>query len=143
MTVSPKRRVAVMTAIFAAFGIGVSAVIIAAGGGFSGQGGDIFHPPTNSDIWVVGSQINNGTTLEYALTDKETTSELDSARVGITFVKANGSWQVHFNIVNGTAQPLGRTITMSNELTPEGGLDESFRQYFEPIQASIFHVRDM
>jgi len=141
--VSPKRRVAVITAIFAAFGVGVSAAIIAAGGGFSGPGPDIFNPPTPADIWVVGAQINNGTALEYSLTGKDEMSSLDSAHVSIAFEKAGDDWNVKFTIFNGTAQPVENTIMMSKELTRKGQLDESFRPYFEPIQSSIFHVRDM
>ena len=132
-----------MTAIFAAFGVGVSVAIIAAGGGFSGPGPDIFHPPTSADIWVVGDHINNGTLLDYSLTGKDESSSLDSANVSITFDKSGDGWQVQFVIVNGTAQAVEKTIAMSKLLTPEGQLDESFRPYFEPIRSSIFHVRDM
>jgi hypothetical protein len=132
-----------MTAILAAFGMGVSVAIIAAGGGFSGPGPDIFNPPSSADIWVVGAHINDGTSLEYLLTGKDEASSLDSARVSMTFDKAGDGWQVRFTVVNGTAQPVEKTIIMSKELTREGQLDESFRSYFEPIQSSIFHVRDM
>ena len=132
-----------MTAIFAAFGVGVSVAIIAAGGGFSGPGPDIFKPPSSADIWVVGSHINDGTSLEYSLTGKDESSSLDSAHVSMTFDKSGDGWQVRFTVVNGTAQPVEKAIMMSKELTREGQLDESFRPYFEPIQSSIFHVRDM
>jgi hypothetical protein len=133
-----------MTAVFAAFGVGVSVAIIAAGGGFSSPSRhDIFNPPTPADIWVVGAHINDGTTLEYSLTGKDESSSLDSAHVSMTFAKAGDSWQVKFKVVNGTAQPVDKTIMMSKELTREGQLDESFRPYFEPIQSSIFYVRQM
>jgi hypothetical protein len=61
----------------------------------------------------------------------------------MTFEKAGDGWQVQFTVVNGTAQPVEKTVTMSKELTREGQLDESFKPYFEPIQSSIFAVRDM
>ncbi|MCI0561849.1 MAG: hypothetical protein MN733_25465, partial [Nitrososphaera sp.] len=35
------------------------------------------------------------------------------------------------------------TIVMSKQLTRQGKLDESFIPYFEPLQASVFAVRDM
>ena len=140
---SPKRRVAVVTAIFAAFGVGVSAVIIAAGGGFSGPGGSLLNPPTAKDIWVVGANIQDGMALDYSLTAGAEASSLDSAQVNMTFEKAGDGWQVQFTVVNGTAQPVEKTVTMSKELTREGQLDESFKPYFEPIQSSIFAVRDM
>ncbi len=133
-----------MTAIFAAFGVGVSAAIIAAGGGFSGgPGPDIFNPPSSADIWVVGANIQDGMALDYSLTAKDEASSLDSAHVSMTFDKADNDWDVQFNVVNGTAQPVEKTVTMSKELTREGQLDESFKPYFEPIQSSIFAVRDM
>lgn len=140
---SPKRRIAALTAMFSAFGVGVSVVIIAAGGGFSGSGQDIFHPPTSADIWVVGAHVKNGSSLDYSLIARDESSFLDSARVVIGFQKASEGWEVQLTIINGTAPPLGKTIMMSKELTREGQLDELFRPYFEPIQTSIFHVRDM
>jgi outer membrane lipoprotein-sorting protein len=141
--VSPKRRVAVMTAIFSAFGVGVSVAIIAAGGGFSAPGRDLLKPPTSGDIWIVGANIKDGMALDYSLTGKDETSSLDSAHVSIFFKEQTDGWQVRFNIVNDTRPPLEKTIIMSKELTRVGELDESFRPYFEPIQSSIFHVRDM
>ena len=140
---TPKQRVAVMTAIFAAFGIGVSVVIIAAGGGFSGSGPSIFNPPTSADIWVVGDHINNGTELEYTLTSKTESSELDSARASMSYSNSGNDWKVKFVVVNGTSEPVEKTIMMSKELTREGELDDSFKPYFDPIQSSIFHVREM
>ncbi len=133
-----------MTAIFAAVGVGVSAGIIAMGGGFSGPGGpDIFDPPTDADIWEVGGNIRDGTALDYSLTAMEESSSLESAQVSMVFEEAGSNWDVHFTVANGTAQAVENTMTMSKELTREGQLDESFRPYFEPIQSSIFAVREM
>lgn len=139
---SPKRRVAVMTAIFAAVGIGVSVGIIAAGGGFTGPGGPVLDPPTEADIWVVGNNIQNGMVLDYSLTSYAETSSLQSASVSIAFEEVGDNWDVMFRVVNGTAPAVENTVTMSKELTREGQLDGSFRPYFEPIQESIFAVRD-
>jgi hypothetical protein len=132
-----------MTAIFAAMGIGVSASIIAAGGGFSGPVPSILNPPTEKDIWTVGAHIHNGTTLQYTLTGKGPSSSLDSARVSIIFEDAGNEWNVTFVIINGSEQTIERTIPMSKELTREGQLEDSFKPYFETIQSSIFAVRDM
>ncbi|AFU59537.1 hypothetical protein Ngar_c26150 [Candidatus Nitrososphaera gargensis Ga9.2] len=134
-----------MTAVFAAVGVGVSVGIIAAGGGFSAPGRPILTPPTAEDIWVVGGNIKDGTALDYSLTAKSEASSLDSAQVSMVFTEAgDDNWNVEFTIVNGTGQTVvENTMTMSKELTREGQLDESFRPYFDPIQSSIFAVREM
>ena len=141
---SPTRRVLFISALFAAVGVGVSVAIIAAGGGFSGgRGPDIFHPPSSADIWRVGSNIENGTELDYLLTSTAEASSLESAQVSMNFEEAGNNWHVEFTIANGTDHILENTMIMSKELTREGQLAESFRPYFEPIQSSIFAVRDM
>lgn len=139
---SPKRRVAIMTAIFAVLGVGVSIGIIAAGGGLSSPP-DIFNPPSAADIWVVGDNIQDGTALDYSLTAIDRAGSLESAQVSMVFTEAGGNWNVKFTVVNGTSEPVENTMTLSKELTREGPLPESFRPYFEPIQSSIFAVRDM
>ncbi|MDW0140517.1 MAG: hypothetical protein QOK66_03090 [Nitrososphaeraceae archaeon] len=138
------RRVIIMTAIFATLGIGVSIAIIAAGGGFESSSPNILDPPTEADIWKVGDHIQDGMTLEYALTSRGELNSLESALVSMNFRQAGENWNVRFTITNGTGQPsIDHTLVMSNELTREGQLDESFRPYFEHIQSSIFAVRDM
>ena len=133
-----------MTAIFATLGIGVSIAIIAAGGGFESSSPNILDPPTEADIWKVGDHIQDGMTLEYALTSRGELNSLESALVSMNFRQAGENWNVRFTISNGTGQPsIDHTLVMSNELTREGQLDESFRPYFEHIQSSIFAVRDM
>jgi hypothetical protein len=132
-----------MTGIFAALGVGVSVGIIAAGGGFSGGGAPIFDPPTEADIWKVGNSIRDRAELEYSLTARDETSSLESAQVSMAFVEAGSNWDVAFVVTNGTSKAVENTMTISKELTREGQLDESFRPYFEPIQSSLFAVRDM
>jgi hypothetical protein len=132
-----------MTAALAAVGVGVSIAIIAAGGGFSG-GPSITNPPTADDIWVVGSNINDGTALEYDVPAAVgPASSLADARVSMAFSEVNGEWDVHFTVVNGTEQAVDHSMMFSKQLTREGELDESFQPYFDPIQESIFAVRDM
>jgi hypothetical protein len=133
-----------MTAIFITLGVGVSIAIIAAGGGFESSSPNIFDPPTEADIWKVGDHIQDGMTLEYALTSRGELNSLESALVSMNFDQAGENWNVRFTIANGTGQPpVNHTLVMSNELTREGQLDESFRPYFEHIQSSILAVRDM
>jgi hypothetical protein len=133
-----------MSAMFAAIGVGVSAGIIAIGGGFSGgRAPDIFDPPSSEDIWQVGGNIQNRTTLNYTLTSEAEASSLQSAWASMIFEENGKNWDVEFNVANGTNQVAKNTMTMSKELTREGQLTESFKPYFEPIQSSIFAVRDM
>jgi len=133
-----------MTAIFITLGVGVSIAIIAAGGGFESSSPNIFDPPTEADIWKVGDHIQNGMTLEYILTSRGELNSLESALVSMNFGQAGENWNVRFTIANDTGQPpVNHTLVMSNELTREGQLDESFRPYFEHIQSSILAVRDM
>jgi hypothetical protein len=133
-----------MTAIFITLGVGVSIAIIAAGGGFESSSPNILDPPTEADIWKVGDHIQNGMTLEYILTSRGELNSLESALVSMNFGQAGENWNVRFTIANDTGQPpVNHTLVMSNELTREGQLDESFRPYFEHIQSSILAVRDM
>lgn len=132
-----------MSGIFALFGVGVSVAIIAANGGFSGEGPSILDPPTDEDIWVVGSNIQDGTVLEYSLDAKGPSSALVASTVTISFREAGGSWNVTFDIVNGTSGEFSKSLTMSKLLTREGELGEEFVTYYEPIQESILAVRDM
>jgi outer membrane lipoprotein-sorting protein len=60
----------------------------------------------------------------------------------MAFTEAGNNWDVTFTVTNGTDQAVENTMAMSRQLTREGQLDESFRPYFEPIQSSIFAVRD-
>ena len=138
------RRVVILTAIFASLGIGVSIALIAAGGGFESSNPNILDPPTEADIWEVGDNIQNGTTLEYILTSRGEQNSLESALVSMNFAQSSENWNVRFTVTNGTDQPpMNHTLVMSKELTREGQLDESFRPYFEHIQSSILAVRDM
>jgi hypothetical protein len=61
----------------------------------------------------------------------------------MNFREHGDNWNVTFAITNGTSQEFTQTITMSKKLTREGQIDESFMPYLEPIQSSIFAVRDM
>lgn len=132
-----------MTGIFAAFGIGVSVAIIAAGGGFTPGARPPWDPPGKEDIWVVGSNIQDGTVLQYSLDSNGPSSSLVSSTVKLSFAEVGDDWNITFTITNGTSQEINKTVVMSKQLTREGMLDKEFIPFFEPIQVSILAVRDM
>lgn len=138
---TPKQRVAVLTGVLAALGVGVSVGIIAAGGGFSGS--SILNPPTAKDIWEVGNHIQNGTTLDYTVTAIAEQSSLNSAQVSMSFKDIGKDWSIKLVVTNGTEPAVEKTVILSKQLTKEGQLDNSTRMYFEPVQSSVLAVRDM
>ncbi|MEO9294968.1 MAG: hypothetical protein ABI347_05155 [Nitrososphaera sp.] len=142
---SPKQQVAILVAIFSALGVGVSVAIIASGGGFSGSAGSIFNPPSEADIYRVGSQVTDGMTMEYYSAMAQGPETLiANADVSISFKKSGDSWLTAFNIVNGTGtQPHTVEMLLSRQLTKEGPIDESARPFLEPVEASILAIRDM
>jgi|SRR5579875_647618 hypothetical protein len=141
---SPKRRVLLMAVIFGMVGVGVSIVIIAIGGGFSGPGASIINPPTSKDIWTIGDNIHNGMVLNYSLSSIGPASSLQSATVSIDFVQKVGEdWNTTFTIINGTGAKAQDTLVMSNQLTRKGEISEQFRPFFEPVQSSVLAISDI
>lgn len=135
-----------MIGVFSALGIGVSVGIIAFGGGFSGGGGNIFNPPTGSDIYVVGEQVTDGMELGYTLTGTGPSSSLVNSDVSIAFDQQGDSWRTTFNIVNGTGtatQSEEFQVMLSRQLTKEGQTDARVRPFLEPVESSIMAIRDM
>jgi hypothetical protein len=139
---TPRRQVAVMIGVFSALGIGVSVGIIAAGGGFSG-GGSVFNPPTGSDIYVVGAQVEDNTEFVYTLTSVGPSTSLVDAEVAIAFDRQGDSWRTSFNIVNGTGMSSDFEMIFSRQLTKQGQTDPEVRPFLEPIESSILAIRDM
>ena len=140
---TPRQQVAVIIAVFSALGIGVSVAIIGFGGGFSGAGGNIFNPPKQGDIYVVGSQVKEGMALDYSLDSKGPNSSLAGSHVSIKFNQKGGSWLTTLNVVNGTGNGKEIETMYSRQLTKEGQADEASRPFLEPVESSIFAVRDM
>lgn len=141
---TPKQQVAIMVAVFSALGVGVSVAIIASGGGFSGSPGNIFNPPTGADIYVVGSQVTDGVTMEYSANARGPETSLANADVSINFKKRGDGWLTTFSIANGTGtQPHVTQLMLSRQLTKEGQDDKVVRPFLEPVEASILAVRDM
>jgi hypothetical protein len=163
---SPKRKVLLLSAIMAAFGIGVSIVLIAVHGGFSGPGPSLFNPPTASNLWIVGRNIHSGTILNYSLTkignhsspwsSLGEHSSLINSLVSMQFIQDesksvnNSNWKVIIQIINGTT--LSPSLTSSKEntvllskqqLTNAGPISQDFTPYYEPIESSILEIRDI
>jgi len=133
-----------MIGVFSALGVGVSVGIIAFGGGFSGGGGNIFNPPSGSDIYVVGAQVTDHLTMGYSVDEAVgPQSTLSDADVSISFVQQGDSWFTTFNIVNGTQDQYDFGVVYSKELTKQGNIEESVRPYLEPVESSILAIRDM
>jgi hypothetical protein len=142
--VSPKQQVFLLTAIFSVIGISVSIAIIANGGGFSGPAPSIFNPPSTSDLWKVGEKINEGTVLNYSLMSMAPHSSLINAKILLNFTKAvNDYWEVDFRVYNKTIVKNGVVFLSKDHLLPKESIQEQFRPYFEPIESSIFAVRDI
>jgi hypothetical protein len=135
--------VLLLSGILAAIGVGVSAGFIAAGGGFTPDGPSILDPPSEEDIWEVGTNIQDGTFLEYSVDARGLSSALESATVSMDFEDAGDLWNVTFTIANGTGQEITKTVPMSEKLTKEGQIEKDFMTYFEPVENSILAVRDM
>jgi len=111
--VSPKGRILLAFGILAIFGVSVSVVIIAIGGGFYAPLSSFLHPPTQADLWSVGENIHPGTILKYSLTRIGSHNSpwsslgghtsLINAIVTMDFVKSDGNaWNVIFYVNNGT-----------------------------------------
>ena len=128
---------------FSALGIGVSIGIIALGGGFSGTGGNLFNPPTDSDIYVVGAQVEDGAEFVYTLTGMGPSTSLVNADVTIAFDRQEDSWRTSFAIVNGTGTRSDFDMMLSSQLTKEGQVGAQVRPFLEPVESSILAIRDM
>jgi hypothetical protein len=154
---SRKRIVLLFSGIMAAFGIGVSIIIIAVNGGFSGPGPSLFNPPTASNIWVVGGNIHPGTILNYSLTRIGThdspwsslglNSSLINSFVSVQFaedrmngVPNNNNWKVTFQVLNGTKPATLTTSTQhvsSNIKSKQGTVFLSKQQLTNAASHSI------
>jgi hypothetical protein len=124
----------------AIFGVTVSIVIVALGGGFSGSGISLFNPPNASNLWTVGQNIQSGTIMNYSLTRigshispwsslGEHSSLIDSL-VSIQFNQDEGiggssndndnndnNWKTVIHVVNGTTTTTAPAIASSKEQT--------------------------
>ena len=153
-TVHPKWKILLAFVIIAILGVSVSVVIIAIGGGFSAPISSFLHPPTQADVWTVGENIHPGTTLKYYLTTIGNHSSpwsslvgpnsLINATVTMKFLKYDGNtWNVLFNIKNGTTNSTGTVLLSKQQLTNAGPISTDFKSFYEPIESSILEIRDI
>jgi hypothetical protein len=145
----------------AVFGVSVSIAIIAAGGGFLGSGPSLFDPPDASDLFTVGNNINDGTTINYSVTRVGGLGSLwnglgghgslVNSSVSIKFTQDSNNennWQATIGIVNGTEQSIAKSgkdmILLSKEqLTNAGPVSPGFKPYYELLESSLFEIRDI
>jgi hypothetical protein len=141
---SPVRQVILLTLVLGTLGIGVSLVIVAVGGGFSGPIPSLLSPPSSKDLWIVGEGLRNNTRINYILTSTSPTAlSLKNATVSIQFIQeGNDSWKANFNIINGSYDYTGSILLSKEYLTnrqmPEGDLADVYRI----IESSLFDIRN-
>ena len=141
---SPVRQVVLLTLVLGTLGIGVSLVIVAVGGGFSGPIPSLLSPPSSKDLWIVGEGLRNNTRINYILTSTSPTAlSLENATVSTQFIQeGNDSWKANFNIINGSYDYTGSILLSKEYLTnrqmPEGDLADVYRI----IESSLFDIRN-
>lgn len=151
---SPKGRILLAFGILAIFGVSVSVVIIAIGGGFYAPLSSLLHPPTQADLWTVGENIHPGTILRYSLTRVGSHSSpwsslgghtsLINAIVTMDFAKSEGNaWSVMFDVNNGTSAKAGTVLLSKQQLTNVGPINKDFISFYEPIESSLLEIRDI
>lgn len=156
---SPKSKVLLMSGIMAVFGVTVSIVIIAAGGGdFAESGLSLFNPPNTSNLWKVGNNIHDGTILNYSLTrigghgspwgGSGGNGSLVDSVVSIKFtqdINNDKNWRAIINVINGT-ETKGRqdTVSLSKEqLTNAGPVSQIFKPYYGLVESSVLEIREI
>jgi hypothetical protein len=145
---TPKRMIFLAAGIFAAIGILVSVTIIAINGGFSGGGPSIFNPPTSSDLWILGSNIDNGLNLTYSLTSAGAKSSLKDSSVFMAFNEMEDKWNVNFKIdnssgaVNASAKDFSANFS-KKQLLRTDPISQENDFFVQPIERSIMVVRDL
>ncbi len=141
---SPVRRVILLSIILGTFGIVVSIVIVAAGGGFSGPAPSLLNPPSSKDLWIVGEGLQNNTRINYTLTAASPLglSLIDSI-VSVHFVQeGNDSWKANFNIINNSREYTGSIVLAKEYLTNKQLPDGSLTDVYRIIESSLFNIRD-
>ena len=134
--------------IFAAIGILVSVAIIAINGGFSGGGPSIFNPPTSSDLWTLGSNIDNAMNLTYSLTSIGAKSSLKDSTVSMAFNEIEDKWNVNFKIdnssgaVNASAKEFSANFS-KKQLLRTDPISQENDVFVQPIERSIMVIRDL
>lgn len=151
---SPRNKVVLAFGILGGFGVSVSVVLVAIGGGFSAPLSSFLRPPSNADLWTVGENIRPGTELTYSLTALGGHSSpwsslvgpnsLINATVTLHFIKSEGNlWNASFFIENGTTSKSGTILLSKQQLTNASPISRDFRPFYEPIESSLLEIRDI
>jgi hypothetical protein len=151
--VSPKKRILFASGLFATFGVSVSVIIIAIGGGFSAPL-SLLHPPTSADVWTVGENIRQGAILKYSLTRVGShsspwsslggPSSLINATVTIHFQQDHeNKWNMTLGIENATTMKVGTILLSKQQLTNASPINKNFVPFYIPIESSLFEIRDI
>lgn len=141
---SPVRQVILLTLVLGTLGIGVSLVIVAVGGGFSGPIPSLLSPPSSKDLWIVGEGLRNNTRIDYTLTSTNPTGlSLTNSTVSMHFIQeGNDFWNASFNIINSSHGYTGNILLSKEYLTnremPEGDLADVYRV----VDSSLFDIRN-
>ena len=145
---TPKSMIFLAAGMFAAIGILVSVAIIAINGGFSGGGPSIFNPPTSSDLWTLGSNIDDAMNLTYSLTSIGAKSSLKDSTVSMAFNEIEDKWNVNFKIdnssgaVNASAKEFSANFS-KKQLLRTDPISQENDVFVQPIERSIMVVRDL
>jgi hypothetical protein len=133
-----------MTAIFSIFGIALSVIIIAIGGGFSGPMPSLTKPPTEADLWRIGQNIKDGTQLNYSLTIIDPVNSLIDSHISINFsADTRDYWKTNFHVINGTVVRDITVLLSKQQLLPNKSVEADLKRYFKPIEDSILYIRDI
>jgi hypothetical protein len=140
--VSLKRSVLLLSALFSIVGIGVSVIIIAIGGGFSGTGSSFLNPPDQSDLWTVGKTPVNSFSLQYLTTAAHELPYNATVWLNFTRLERTG-WNVSLSIYNGSHNDEFSVLLSQNQLSRIGPVDRENLDSVNFLDKSIFVIREL
>ena len=141
---SLKRSVLLLSVIFSIVGIGVSVIIIAIGGGFSGTGSSFLDPPDQSDLWTVGKTPVNSFSLQYMTTSHAPHEPPYNATVWLNFTRLEKTdWNVSLSIYNGSHNDEFSVLLSQNQLSRIGPVDKDNVDSVNFLDKSIFGIREL
>ena len=139
---SLKRSVLLLSVLFSIVGIGVSVIIIAIGGGFSGTGSSFLDPPDQSDLWTVGETPVNSFSLQYLTTAAHEPPY--NATVWLNFTRLEKTdWNVSLSIYDGSHNDEFSVLLSQNQLSRIGPVDEDNVDSVNFLDKSIFGIREL
>ena len=139
---SLKRSVLLLSVLFSIVGIGVSVIIIAIGGGFSGTGSSFLDPPDQSDLWTVGETPVNSFSLQYLTTAAHEPPY--NATVWLNFTRLEKTdWNVSLSIYDGSHNDEFSVLLSQNQLSRIGPVDKDNVDSVNFLDKSIFGIREL